>query len=81
MTKKLVTNDMTIAEIIELYPMTAEVFTDWGLNCAMCHIGAIETIEEGALAHGFSSNEVTSIIEEINEVANEEYGNTEEKKD
>lgn len=68
--RNLVTGDMTIQEIIELYPDTMEVFADWGLGCATCHIGAVETLEDGALAHGFSMEEVNDLIDELNEVAN-----------
>ena len=68
-TKALVTGDMTVQEIVELYPMTVEVLSEWGLGCSTCHIGAIETIEEGALAHGFTPEEVDEIIHDLNEIA------------
>ncbi len=77
MTKKktLVTGDMTVQEIVDLYPMTVEILTEWGLGCSTCHIGAIETIEEGAFAHGFTEEEVAEIIHDLNEIAieNAEY--------
>lgn len=69
--KKLVTGGMTIQEVIELYPDTMEVFADWGLGCATCHIGAIETLEDGALAHGFAPEEVEDLIDELDTVAND----------
>ncbi len=78
--EKLVTGDMTVQEIIELYPLTMEVLGEWGLGCATCHIGAIETIEEGAMAHGFDAEEVEELINDLNEIANEEKKvRTEEK--
>ncbi len=67
----LVTGEMTIQEIIDLYPLTMEVFAEWGLGCATCHIGAIETLEEGALAHGFAPEEVEEIISDLNDIAHE----------
>ncbi len=67
--KTLVTGDMTVQEIVDLYPMTVEVLTEWGLGCSTCHIGAIETIEEGAFAHGFTEEEVGEIIHDLNEIA------------
>lgn len=63
---------MTIQEIIELYPFTMEVFAEWGLGCATCHIGAFETIEEGAIAHGFTAEEVEDILDDLNTMAEEE---------
>lgn len=71
-TKQLVTGDMTVQEIVELYPLTVEVLAEWGLGCSSCHIGAIETIEEGALAHGFTPEEVEEIVNDLNEMANRE---------
>jgi hybrid cluster-associated redox disulfide protein len=70
--KKLITGEMTIQEIIELYPFTMEIFAEWGLGCATCHIGAFETVEEGALAHGFSAEEVDEILDDLNTMAEEE---------
>lgn len=67
--KTLVTGDMTVQEIVELYPMTVEVLAEWGLGCSTCHIGMIETIEEGALAHGFMPEEVEEIVSDLNEIA------------
>ncbi len=69
--KVFVTGDMTVQEIVDLYPMTVEVLTEWGLGCSTCHIGAIETIEEGALAHGFTEEEVQEIVHDLNEIAKE----------
>lgn len=68
-TLSLVTGDMTVQEIVELYPLTVEILAEWGLGCSACHIGAIETIEEGAFAHGFSQEEVDEIIHDLNEAA------------
>lgn len=62
---------MTVAEILELYPSTLEVLSDWGLGCAHCHIGEVESIEDGVRAHGFDDEEVESLLEELNEAAKE----------
>ena len=69
--KIYVTGAMTVAEVVELYPPTGEILADWGLGCAMCSIGQIETLEEGILAHGFSTEDCTTLIEELNETAQE----------
>jgi hybrid cluster-associated redox disulfide protein len=78
--KKLITGEMTIQEIIELYPFTMEIFAEWGLGCATCHIGAFETVEEGALAHGFSAEEVDEILDDLNTMAEEEKKEKEKEK-
>lgn len=71
--KVLVTGDMTIAEMIELYPSTAEILGSYGLGCAMCVIGQIETLMDGAMAHGMPLDEVMTLVTELNEVANMDY--------
>jgi hybrid cluster-associated redox disulfide protein len=76
--KRLVTGDMTVQEIVELYPTTVEILAEWGLGCSACHIGAIETIEEGAFAHGFTQEEVDEIIHDLNETAIREKAMEEE---
>jgi len=67
--KKRIKGAMTVAEILELYPNTMEVFSDWGLGCAHCHIGEVESLEDGAFAHGFGEDEVEALLEELNEAA------------
>ena len=69
--KTYVTGSMTIAEVVEMYPPTGEILADWGLGCAMCSIGQIETLEEGILAHGFSMEDCINLIEELNETAHD----------
>ena len=67
--KKFITGEMTIAEILELYPSTMEILAEWALGCAGCHIGEIETIAEGAAAHGFDDEEIENLLEELNDAA------------
>lgn len=67
-----ITGDMTIEEIMEVHPLAADVLAEWGLGCAMCNIGAIETLEEGAMAHGFTPDEIEDIITELNETMEKE---------
>lgn len=66
MKEVLVNKDMTIAEIMELKPFATDILLDWGLSCAMCSLGSVETFSEGAQAHGFSEDEISEIIDEIN---------------
>ena len=48
---KKITKEMSIADIIEEYPQTREVFFDLGLGCVGCVASSFETLEEGLLAH------------------------------
>jgi hybrid cluster-associated redox disulfide protein len=75
----LVHGDMTVQEITDTFPSAAEVLAEWGLGCSMCHIGEIESIEEGAMAHGFTDEEVQEIIHDLNEAAKEDAAEKKEK--
>lgn len=62
--KKLeITKDMSIAEVIEKYPQTRDVFFDLGLGCVGCVASSFETLEEGLLAHGL---DVKVVVEKLN---------------
>lgn len=63
----MITKDMTMGEIIEKYPFAAEVMLSYGLHCVGCHVNPYETLEKGAMAHGMSNEEVTSLLQELND--------------
>lgn len=69
--KRKITGDMTVQDILTLYPETHEVFMDWGLHCATCFVGAFESIEDGARAHGFTEEEVIELMDDLNVCAEE----------
>ncbi|QQS59060.1 DUF1858 domain-containing protein [Candidatus Peregrinibacteria bacterium] len=66
---QLITGDMTVQDIIDTYPEAADMLGEWGLGCSMCHIGAIESIADGAAAHGFTPEEIEDLLSDLNELA------------
>ncbi len=56
---------MNIAEIVEKYPQTREVFFDLGMGCVGCVASSFETLEEGLVAHGL---DVEEVLEKLNNV-------------
>lgn len=62
---KKITKDMRIDEILKKYPETAEVFVKNGIHCVGCIAANFESIEQGAIAHGITPEE---LVEELNEV-------------
>ena len=58
--------DMTIAAIIEQKPKALNVLMDYGLGCAHCELGAVETLKEGANGHGLTDKEVHELVDLIN---------------
>jgi len=47
----MITRDMTIAEIIAIYPQTMQIFRSFGLDCMECQIADYEEVEHGAGVH------------------------------
>ncbi len=60
---KLITKDMTFAELMGLDSDAARKLADRGLFCGGCPMAQFETIENGALAHGV---DVDELIKELN---------------
>lgn len=65
MSEKIV-KDMTFGNLLEKYPDAAPVLGKYGLHCIGCHIAVIETIEQGAKAHGLSDEELDKMLSEMN---------------
>jgi len=65
--KQFVTKDMTIADVVNKYPQAGMVMTAHGLHCVGCGVSPIETIEGGCKGHGWSDEQIDSMISKINE--------------
>lgn len=65
--EQVVSRDWTVAEIVGQYPQTVEVLSEYGLHCFGCHVSALESIEEGCRGHGFPEEDITLLIEDIND--------------
>ncbi len=72
--EKKITKEMSFGEVLRKYPKTVKIFFMYGMHCFGCAIAEDETIEQGALAHGVSPDE---LVEELNKALTEEV----EKKD
>ncbi|MBT4135994.1 DUF1858 domain-containing protein [archaeon] len=60
---KKITKDMTFLEIIEKHPEVAEILFEKGMHCVGCGMASMESIEQGALAHGMDIDE---LVDELN---------------
>lgn len=54
----MITEDMTIAQILQANPKAAGVLAANGMSCAGCSIARGETLEEAAMAHGIPLSEL-----------------------
>lgn len=67
MTKKEITKDMSLKEVVMKYPETFEVFMKHGLHCIGCHMAQFETLEDGAEAHGL---DLKQLLKDLNTAIN-----------
>jgi hybrid cluster-associated redox disulfide protein len=64
-----VTKEMTFGELIKKVPKAGAILAAYGLHCIGCHIATIETLEQGARAHGLSDEDIKRMVMELNQVA------------
>ena len=65
-----INKEMNLGEVVYKYPETAEVLLDYGLHCVGCFANVMDTIEQGAKLHGLSDEEISEMIDRVNEVIN-----------
>ena len=65
---KKITKNMLIEEVVLKHPDVAPIFFAYGLHCVGCHISSMETIEEGARAHGMDDEDINMIIKDANKI-------------
>ncbi len=64
-----ISKDMTFGELVKKFPKAGPILAGYGLHCIGCHISTVETIEQGARAHGLGEDEIAQMIGELNELA------------
>lgn len=67
--KPKITGKILIAELVEEYPELGEVLMEeYGFHCIGCTASGMETLEEGAMVHGMSQDDIKVMIENLNEL-------------
>ena len=62
--KKKITKDMTFGELLEFDSKAGAKLAERGLFCGGCPMAQLETIEQGAKAHGIDPEK---LLKELNE--------------
>ncbi|MEK6874438.1 MAG: iron-sulfur cluster assembly accessory protein [Nanoarchaeota archaeon] len=65
---------MTLGEIVQKYPEAIDIMQERGLHCVGCGASYWETLEEGAVGHGWVGNELDEMITSINKVIGARVG-------
>lgn len=68
------TKDMYMSAIGQASPKAAELLAEYGLHCLNCFANQFDTLEQGAMLHGFDDDEIEEMINEVNnELRKEEH--------
>jgi hydroxylamine reductase len=69
MSEQKIHKDMTFGELLRNFPRAAPILSGYGLHCVGCHIGVMETIEQGVMAHGLGEETLDKMIDDLNQNA------------
>jgi len=67
MARKKITKEMTFGELMEQEPKAAGKLAELGLFCGGCPMAQMETIEQGAVAHGLEVKKLVNMLNKIKE--------------
>jgi hybrid cluster-associated redox disulfide protein len=59
-----ITGDMSIMDVVEQWPQTAQVLMQHGMGCLGCAAAHFENIGQGAAAHGI---DIETLVTALNE--------------
>jgi len=66
MKKTKISEKTLISTILQEVPDAAQLMMEkYGIYCIGCPMSQVETLQEGALAHGLSKKKLNSLLEEI----------------
>jgi len=67
--RKKITKTMTLGEILEMHPKSAEIMMSYGLHCVGCHVSLWESLGQGAAVHGIGGKQLNKMLAELNKLA------------
>lgn len=59
---------MNVMEIVALHPDAGDVLAAYGLHCIGCAYNTLDTLEEGAYAHGLTDDDIQSMLDDLGEL-------------
>ncbi len=75
-TKTVIHRQMTIEQILSLFPHKAQrlsqEITNAGLHCVGCHAATWETLEAGMLGHGMNDEAIERLVKRLNALLEEQ---------
>lgn len=78
--KQKITKNTLILEIAERYPQLVDILIEkYGFHCIGCSLSAVETLGEGAMAHGIDKKTIEKMVIELNKVIDKEAAKKKKK--
>jgi len=56
----MLTKEMTVGQVLKLYPQTAQTFMELGMHCLGCPSSTMESLEGAALTHDQKPDELVA---------------------
>lgn len=67
-----ITKESNLGAIVNTWPDAAGIMLEYGLHCAGCFANQFDTVEQGAMIHGMSEEEITEMIARLNQLVTEQ---------
>lgn len=61
----MITKEMTIREVLQVNPKTADVFMKYGMHCLGCPSATGESVVQAAMVHGIDPDK---LLEDLNKI-------------
>ena len=59
---------MNVLEIIALHPEASDILAAYGLHCHNCVFSTMDSLDEGARAHGLTDDDIENIVHDLTEL-------------
>ena len=63
--KKMISGDMLVGQIVNEYPQAVEILMEVGMHCLGCPSAQGESLEEAAMVHGIDIDSLMAKIAEL----------------
>ena len=70
MNETKITKESLINDLLKKNPEIAEILMAYGLHCVGCHFSEFDTLDDGAMMHGMSDEDVEMMIKDVNKTIN-----------
>ena len=70
-----ITKDTIISDVLAMNPQKAyelaDIMTQFGIHCVGCGAAGFESLEQGVLGHGYSQEQLDTLVQTLNEVVSQ----------